>query len=104
LSEPAPKTVIRGVACQTSGHRNQGQTVSPDDENRRPTPSHVPSNRDYDARPIPDRVLAIFLVVLAVALLLGYLFLNKMVEISHQEDCMLGHRGNCATVGSPTPR
>lgn len=78
--------------------------MSPDDEDRRPTPSGGPSDRGYDARPIPDRVLAIFLVVLAAALLLGYLFLNKMVDISHQEDCMLGHRGNCAAVELPTTR
>jgi hypothetical protein len=78
--------------------------VSPKDENGQSTPSGAPSNRGYDARPIPDRMLAIFLVVLAAALLLGYLFLNKMVEISHQEDCMLGHRGNCAAVELPTTR
>jgi hypothetical protein len=49
-----------------------------------------------DSRPIPDSVLAIFLAILAVALVLGYLFLNKMVEISRQGDCMLAHRTNCS--------
>jgi hypothetical protein len=49
-----------------------------------------------DSRPIPDSGLAIFLAILAVALVLGYLFLNKMVDISRQEDCMLAHRANCA--------
>jgi hypothetical protein len=78
--------------------------VSPKDESGRPSPSGAPSNRSYDARPIPDTVLAIFLVVLAAALVLGYLFLNKMVEISHQEDCMLGHRGNCAPIEQPADR
>jgi hypothetical protein len=78
--------------------------VSPKDESGRPSPSGTPSNRSYDARPIPDAVLAIFLAVLAVALVLGYLFLNKMVEISHQEDCMLGHRGNCAAIEQPAAR
>jgi hypothetical protein len=27
---------------------------------------------------------------------LGYLLLNKMVDISRQEDCALAHRTNCA--------
>jgi hypothetical protein len=80
--------------------------VSPKDESGRPSPSRAPSpsNHSHDARPIPDAVLAIFLVVLVAALVLGYLFLNKMVEISHQEDCMLGHRGNCAAVELPPAR
>jgi hypothetical protein len=47
-------------------------------------------------RPIPDSVLAIFFAILAVALVLGYLFLNKMVDISRQGDCMLAHRTNCS--------
>jgi hypothetical protein len=41
-------------------------------------------------------VLAIFAGILVVALVLGYLLLNKMADISRQEDCMLGHRTNCA--------
>jgi hypothetical protein len=45
-------------------------------------------------RPIPDSVLAIFFAILAVALVLGYLF--KMVDISRQGDCMLAHRTNCS--------
>jgi hypothetical protein len=40
-------------------------------------------------------VLALFLAGLAVALVLGYLFVNKMADISHQEDCVLAHRRNC---------
>jgi len=26
---------------------------------------------------------------------LGYLFVNKLADISHQEDCVLAHRRNC---------
>jgi hypothetical protein len=48
--------------------------------------------------------LAIFLAGLAAALLLGYLFLNKMVDISRQEDCMLAHRNNCAATELPSDR
>jgi len=35
------------------------------------------------------------MAILAVALVLGYLFVNKLADISHQEDCMLAHRRNC---------
>jgi hypothetical protein len=40
--------------------------------------------------------LVIFVAMLAVALVLGYLLLNKMVDMSRQEDCALAHRTNCA--------
>jgi hypothetical protein len=74
----------------------EGRAVSKKDESAPPAPSGEPSNRSYDGRPIPDSVLAIFLAILAVALVLGYLFLNKMVDISRQGDCMLAHRTNCS--------
>lgn len=53
---------------------------------------------DHGSPPISDAVLALFLVVLAAVLVLGYLFLNKMVDISRQGDCMLAHRKNCAAI------
>ena len=60
------------------------------DERDAPAPSGEPPHHGYDSRPIPDRLLAIFLAVL------GYLFLNKLVDISGQEDCVLAHRKNRA--------
>jgi hypothetical protein len=78
--------------------------VSTKDEGGAPAPSGKPSNRGYDERPIPDPLLAIFLAALAMALVLGYLFLNKMVAISQQDDCILGHRANCAATQSPSAR
>jgi hypothetical protein len=81
-----------------------GGSVSTKDESGVPAPSGKPSNRGYDERPIPDKLLAIFLGALAVALVLGYLFLNKLVAISQEDDCILGHRGNCATTQSPSAR
>jgi hypothetical protein len=74
------------------------------DEGGPPAPSVEASNRDYDSRPIPDRLLAIFLAALVVALVLGYLFLSKLVNISSQEDCVLAHRKNCATSESQSDR
>jgi hypothetical protein len=59
-----------------------------------------PSERQDDGSPppVPGGVLTLFLAVLAAALVLGYLFLNKMVDISRQEDCVLAHRKNCAVI------
>lgn len=63
----------------------------------RSEPSDKPSDRSDDSGPPPisNGVLALFLAGLAVALVLGYLFVNKLADISHQEDCVLAHRRNC---------
>ncbi len=74
------------------------------DENGGSAPPDEPSNRNYDSRPIPDRLLAMFVAALVVALVLGYLFLNKLVDISNQEDCMLAHRKGCAASELPSDR
>ena len=47
-----------------------------------------------------DRALAIFMTLLALALVVGYLLLNKLVQISQEEDCALAHRRNCEAVES----
>jgi hypothetical protein len=59
---------------------------------------------DRDSRPVSDPVLAISLAALAIALVLGYLFLNKLVDISRQEDCMLSRSRNCAAIELPSAR
>ena len=71
-----------------------------------PAPSGEPSNRGKvrEERPVSDAMLAIILAALAVALVLGYLFLNKLVDISSQEDCVLAHRRNCAASELPSDR
>jgi hypothetical protein len=71
------------------------------DESGPPAPLVEPPHRGYDSRPIPDRLLAIFLAALVVALVLGYLFVNKLASISSEEDCALAHRKNCAAVDVP---
>jgi hypothetical protein len=74
------------------------------DDSGAPAPSGEPSHRGYDSRPIPDRLLAIFLAALVLAMVLGYLFLNKLVDISVEEDCALAHRKNCAASEIPSGR
>jgi len=70
-----------------------------DESGDRATPGK-PAEQNYsgDWRPIPDRVLAVIVVIFAAALVLGYLFLNKMVDISTEEDCALARRANCAPI------
>jgi hypothetical protein len=42
--------------------------------------------------------IALMLAGVAVAIVLGYLFLMKLIDISRQGDCLLAHRRDCATV------
>jgi hypothetical protein len=48
--------------------------------------------------PIPGPVLALILALVATALVLGYLLLNRLADISRDEDCALAHRKNCAAI------
>ena len=71
--------------------------MSSEDQGGGSSPSGEPSecSDDDGSRPIPGGVLAMIVGILAVALVLGYLFVNKLADISHQEDCVLAHRRNC---------
>jgi hypothetical protein len=65
-------------------------------------PSDPPKRRDEDAvRPVSNRGLAIFFAMLVTALVLGYLFLNKLVDMSQEEDCALGNRYSCGAQVAP---
>ena len=78
------------------------------DESGPPAPSVEASNRGYDSRPIPDRLLAIFLAALVVALVLGYLFVNKLVDIRARRTvrwliAKTAGPANCRPVAGQTP-
>jgi hypothetical protein len=73
----------------------------PDEDEGDPSTEH---RLDQRLRPVSDRALTIFLAALATALVLGYLFLNKLIDISRQEDCMLAHRRDCGAATSPSDR
>ena len=62
-----------------------------------------PSKRSDDdaTRPMSDRALAIFFAMLIAALVLGYLFVKKLADMSQEEDCALGHRYNCGAQVAP---
>ena len=77
--------------------RVTGQRALSEDQSGGSGPSGEPSNHGDDdgSRPIPGGVLAMIVAILAVALVLGYLLVNKLADISNQEDCVLAHRRNC---------
>jgi type VI protein secretion system component VasF len=80
--------------------------MSAKDQSGGAAPSGEPPDRNNErnSRPVSDAMLAIFLAALAAALVLGYLFLNRLVDISRQEDCMLSRSRNCAAIELPSDR
>ena len=56
---------------------------------------------DNTTRPVSNRGLAIFFAMLITALVLGYFILNKLADISQEEDCALGNRYNCGAQVAP---
>jgi hypothetical protein len=59
------------------------------------------SPRSEGAQHLSTRGLLIVFAGLAAALVLGYLLLNKLVDMSQEEDCALAHRYNCGAVEVP---
>ena len=56
---------------------------------------------EQSAQHLSTRGLLIVFASLAAALVLGYLLLNKLVDMSQEEDCALAHRYNCGAVEVP---
>ena len=54
--------------------------------------------QEHEAPPVSNAMLGIILVAVAAALVFGYLFLSKLIDISRQEDCMLAHNKTCAAI------
>jgi hypothetical protein len=73
-----------------------------DQKGRQPRPRAEPLKPGTETpQYLSTRGLAIVLAGLAVALVLGYLLLNKLLDISQEEDCALAHRYNCGAVEVP---
>ena len=58
-----------------------------------PRAKHIPH---AETASLSDRAVAAIFLGLAVLLVLGYLFVSKLMDISKEEDCMLANRRNCA--------
>ena len=50
---------------------------------------------------LSTRGLVIVFAAIAAALVLGYLLLNKLVDMSQEGDCALAHRHSCGAVEVP---
>jgi hypothetical protein len=63
-------------------------------------PSHATSEHgdEPNDHPVSNRSLAMFFIALAAALVLGYLLLSKLVDMSREEDCALAHRKTCGAT------
>jgi hypothetical protein len=72
--------------------KQEGQPASPPE----PGKSAAEANQ-Y----LSTRGLVIVFAGLAMALVLGYLLLNKLIDMSQEEDCALAHRYNCGAVEMP---
>ena len=75
--------------------------MASNEEHRGSATPNDPAKPDDHLRPVSDRGLVIFIALLALALVLGYLFLNKLAQISQEEDCALANRRNCGAVVAP---
>ena len=80
--------------------------MSAQDPNGSPSPSQPSPGHGTTPEPAPasNTGLILFFAALAVALVLGYLFVNKLADISREEDCALAHRYNCGAVEVPNNR
>jgi hypothetical protein len=63
-------------------------------------PQSGPPHRHHEreAPPVSNAMLGIILVAVAAALVFGYLFLSKLIDISRQEDSMRAHNKTCAAI------
>ena len=67
-----------------------------------PAPSNKTESPGNEAgQYLSSRGLVIVIGGLAIALVAGYLLLNKLIDISQEEDCALAHRYNCGAVEVP---
>jgi hypothetical protein len=64
-------------------------------------PPAPPKPGNEGSQHLSNRGLLIVFAALAVALVLGYLLLNKLIDMSEEEDCALAHRYNCGAVEVP---
>jgi hypothetical protein len=85
----------------------QAQTDALEDQDSMKQENHSASSREPGkpgveaSQHLSTGGLAIVLGGLAIALVAGYLLLNKLIDISQEEDCALAHRYNCGAVEVP---
>jgi hypothetical protein len=73
------------------------------DETGSQSRSHKPRNGDSE-QTLSARDILVILTVLALVCVGGYFLLNKLIDVSRQEDCLLAGRRNCAPIEVPSSR
>jgi hypothetical protein len=79
----------------------EAREASTDDESGGRCPQR--SNRN-DAHGLSDLEVLTGLVILGLVCIAGYFLLMKLVEISRQEDCLLGGGRSCVRLQLPSDR
>jgi hypothetical protein len=75
------------------------------ENSERPRPRSAGSQQgEGDPQGTPPRVIVVFVIVIAVIFVGGYLLLMKLIAMSRQEDCLLSGRRNCVPIEVPTER
>jgi hypothetical protein len=73
------------------------------DESTNRSRSGEPRNGDGAQMLSPRDILAILTIIVLVCVG-GYFLLMKLIDVSRQEDCLLGGRRNCAPIEVPSSR
>jgi hypothetical protein len=71
-----------------------------------PSEKAGPSKPQGHGEPAPSGIaVLVFFTIIAVAIVGGYFLLMKLIDMSRQEDCILGGRRNCAApITAPADR
>jgi len=98
--QPQCSRLVRAILDDTT--RRGGAAFLLDARERQPVrdgnAGAPPEDRDSEPPPLSDGMVALIVAGLAVALVVGYLFVNKLVDMSQEEDCALAHRHNCGAA------
>jgi hypothetical protein len=73
------------------------------DESANRSRSGKPRNGGGEQTLSPLAILVV-LTIIALACVGGYFLLMKLIDVSRQEDCLLGGRRNCASIEVPSSR
>ena len=73
------------------------------DETANRSRSGKPRNGGGEQTLSPLAILVI-LAIIALVCVGGYFLLMKLIDVSRQEDCLLGGRRNCAAIEVPSSR
>jgi len=67
--------------------------------------SRLPKPRNgAGEQPLSPLAILVILVTIGLVCVGGYFLLMKLIDVSRQEDCLLGGRRNCAPTAVPSSR